>query len=655
MKHTPQHWRNTIIGAIISTALFNNSAQAQSNSNASVSVATSAMNPVIVTANRAPTAASNVLADYDYIGPEEIAQAGQTSLVELLQRQRGVEISSYGTGGSIASVFLRGTSNAQSLVLIDGVRTDSGFLGGPSWQSIPLALIDHIEIIFGPQSSLYGADAIGGVVQIFTKQGDGPPKVSASSGYGTYGTTITEASIYGATEGEQKIRYSLSASQNLSMGFNTVADNNPCNPSTQSKKSIAKNCYYGALPTNRTGYSQDSITGRASQEWAQGQELGLQFLQSRLNNQYPGNTPGTYTPATMNNVNDLGTYSVYSKNQVTQNWKSLLQAAQSIDNGQQLTPTTNPVNNTKQNILTWQNDIAIGSDLLQILGERRSQNVFTNQVNYNTTYLPENFNQTRNTNSVAGAYQLKRGAHLANLSLRNDSITGYGAQTTGGAAYGYFFTKALRGNINYSTGFRPPSFNDLYYPGYGNPSLQAEKSRNTEAGLHYEEASYELHLVGYTNTITNLIQYSSSGCPPGYFGCASNVASAKINGASLGASKQFENLSLKGSFDQQNPINQNTGAVLLKRARQFGNAAAEYRTGAVTTGAGVTFSGQRYDYGNTGLGGYAIFNLYANYDVTKDWSIFGRWNNVLNKDYQLTYGYNTPGSNIYIGARYAMK
>jgi vitamin B12 transporter len=646
--------RVTLISAILSTALLSSLTQAQS-SNVSVSVGPNTMNPVIVTANRAPTAASNVLADYDYIGPEEIAQAGQTSLVELLQRQRGVEISSYGTGGSIASVFLRGTSNAQSLVLIDGVRTDSGFTGGPSWQAIPLALIDHIEIIFGPQSSLYGADAIGGVVQIFTKQGEGPAKVSASTGYGTYGTTITEASIYGATEGEQKIRYSLSASQNLSMGFNTVADNNPCNPTTQSKKSIAKNCFYGALPTNRTGYGQDSITGRASQEWMQGQELGVQFLQSRLNNQYPGNAPGTYAPATMNNINDLGTYSVYSKNQVTESWKSLLQAAQSIDNGQQLTPTTNPVNNTKQNILTWQNDIAIGPDLLQILGERRSQNVFTNQVNYNTTYLPENFNQTRNTNSVAGAYQLKRGAHLANLSLRNDNITGYGSQTTGGAAYGYFFTKAFRGNINYSTGFRPPTFNDLYYPGYGNPSLQAEKSRNTEAGLHYEEATYELHLVGYTNTITNLIQYSSIGCPPGYFGCASNVANAKINGASLGASKQLDNFNVKGSFDQQNPINQNTGSVLLKRARQFGNAAVEYRAGSLTTGAGVTFSGQRYDYGNTGLGGYAIFNLYTNYDVTKDWSIFGRWNNVTNKDYQLTYGYNTPGSNIYIGARYAMK
>ena len=97
MQQVSPHWRNTIIGALISSAVFTSPAQAQSNSGTSASVTTSVMNPVIVTANRAPTAASNVLADYDYIGPEEIAQAGQTSLVELLQRQRGVEISSYGT------------------------------------------------------------------------------------------------------------------------------------------------------------------------------------------------------------------------------------------------------------------------------------------------------------------------------------------------------------------------------------------------------------------------------------------------------------------------------------------------------------------------------------------------------------------------------
>ena len=145
------------------------------------------MDPVIVTATRTPTRANDVLADYVLIGPEEIADAGQTSLVELLQRQRGVEITGpSGSGGSGASVFLRGTSNQQSLLLIDGVRVEAGFLGGPTWSAIPLAIIDHIEIIFGPQSSLYGSDAIGGVIQIFTKTGEGPFQATASYGYGTY-------------------------------------------------------------------------------------------------------------------------------------------------------------------------------------------------------------------------------------------------------------------------------------------------------------------------------------------------------------------------------------------------------------------------------------------------------------------------------------
>ena len=258
------------LGALISINTF-----AQNNSSSVLVSVSNPVNPIIVTATRTPMKANDVLADNVYIGPEEIEQAGQTSLVELLQRQKGVTISSYGTGGSNASVFLRGTTNNQTLVLIDGVRIDDTINGGTNWSVIPLAIIDHIEIIFGPQSSLYGSDAIGGVIQIFTKKGDGPPKVGASFGYGSYGTSISEASINGSTQGDQKIRYSLAASQTLSMGFNTIAPNNKD----------------GLIASARTGYVQDSITGRLSQEWNKGQELGLQFLNSRLNNQFPGLDP----------------------------------------------------------------------------------------------------------------------------------------------------------------------------------------------------------------------------------------------------------------------------------------------------------------------------------------------------------------------------
>ena len=634
---------SALLAALLSSVIPFTNAAAQTPS-VSVSNTADPLNPIIVTATRTPTKASDVLADNIYIGPEEIAQAGQTSLVELLQRQRGVEITgATGSGGSGTSVFLRGASNQQTLLLIDGVRVEAGFLGGPSWSAIPLAIIDHIEIVFGPQSSLYGSDAIGGVIQIFTKTGDGPFQASASTGYGTYGTTISEAGLYGRGGEDGKVKYSISATLEVSSGFNLIAKNMPFRSTYNTSQNM--------------GYTRDGGTGKISYELSRNQELGMQFFASRLKSQ------ASADPTTLSeSIGSVSSFSVFSKNQLTDIWKSYLQASQSYDSGQNL--YYNSVYNTKQNIYTWQNDIQIGRDTLQLLAERRTQNVFSDDVNYNSfPFLQKQFSQTRNTNSFAGLYQLNRGPHLANASFRNDNITGYGSQNTGGISYGYFFTKQLRMNLNYGTGFRAPTFNDLYYPGYGNANIQAEKSKNTEAGIHYESRRYDARLVAYSNTITNLIQASGSNnsqCAPGNYGfsgCATNVGSAKITGLSIGGALRQGNFSLRGSFDQQNPVNETSGEVLAKRARQFGNAGIEYQKGLIKAGAEGSFVGTRYDSYPAGaaMGGYALFNLYGDYQLMRDLSLFARWNNVFNKDYQLSYGYNTPGSNVFVGLRYAMK
>jgi vitamin B12 transporter len=631
--------RFALLVTLLSSVFPFQSAVAQTPSvSVSVSNSVDPLNPIIVTATRTPTKADDVLADYVYIGPEEIADAAQSSLVQLLQRQRGVEISSSGGNGGIASVFLRGSNSNQTLVLIDGVRSQSTLTGSPAWQALPLSIIDHIEIIFGPQSSLYGSDAIGGVVQIFTKTGDGPMQVGASTGYGSYGTSISDVSFYGSTSGDQKIRYSLSATQEISTGFNSVAQNN------------AYPSYLNT--TSNMGYTRSGGAGKISQEWARGQEFGLQVFAARNNNQYP-----VFSAAKPigNQVNDVSTYSLFSKNQITQNWKSLFQAAQSYDLSQSLTPTSNAISNSRQNIYTWQNDVNVGSDLIQLVAERKVATA---------TATTGALNLSQTTNSFASAYQLKRGSHLGNASIRNDSISGYGPQTTGNLAYGYFFTKQLRANINYGTGFKAPSLYDMFYPVYGNPTLKPEKSKNSEVGLNYETRQYDLRLAAYSNSIANLIQYSSTSPPctttqintaPNY-GCATNVASAKITGLSVGGATRFGNISIRGSFDQQNPIDQSTGYVLAKRARQFGNIGTEYKNTRLTAGAEGTFQANRTNFDNTGyMGGYAIYNLYGNYQITKDWSLFGRWNNIFNKDYQLSYGYATPGSNVFVGMRYAMK
>ena len=633
----------SVFALLAATLIHTQAVMAQSNS-VSVVNANSSIDPVIVTATRTPTRANDVLADYVYIGTEEIADAGQSSLVQLLQRQRGVEITgASGSGGSGASVFLRGTSNQQSLLLIDGVRVEAGFLGGPTWSAIPLAIIDHIEIIFGPQSSLYGSDAIGGVIQIFTKTGEGPFQASASTGYGTYSTTITEAGFFGKSGNNNQVKYSLSATQEVSSGFNLIAGNMP-------SRSIYNT-------SQNMGYTKDGGTGKLSFEFSKGQELGAQFFTGRLKSQ-----ASPYNPQLLaESINSVSSFAIYTKNQITDKWKSYLQLSQSYDSSQDLYWKT--LYNTKQNIYTWQNDIQIGRDNIQLLVERRMQNVFSDEINYNTSFRQEQFSQTRYTNSFAGLYQLTRGSHLANLSVRNDNISNYGSQNTGGISYGYFFTKQLRANVNYGTGFRAPTFNDLYYPGYGNSNIQAEKSKNTEAGIHYESNNYDGRIIVYSNTISNLIQGSgsnTSGCAPGVYGfngCAINVGEAKITGLSLGGSVRYGNFAIRGSFDQQNPINESTGSVLPKRAKQFGSAGIDYKVRNTKVGLEGTFVARRFDSYPAGaeMGGYALFNLVGDYQFAKDWSLFGRWNNIFNKDYQLSYGFNTPGSNLFVGVRYAMK
>jgi vitamin B12 transporter len=633
----------SVFALLAATLIHAQAGMAQSIS-VSVNAANNSIDPIIVTATRTPTRANDVLTDYVYIGPEEIADAGQSSLVELLQRQRGVEITgASGSGGAGASVFLRGTSNQQSLLLIDGVRVEAGFLGGATWSAIPLSIIDRIEIIFGPQSSLYGSDAIGGVIQIFTKTGEGPFQASASTGYGTYGTTITEAGFFGKSGNNNQVKYSLSATQEVSSGFNLIAGNMP-------SRSIYNT-------SQNMGYTKDGGTGKLSFEFSKGQELGAQFFTGRLKSQ-----ASPYDPQLLaESINSVSSFAIYTKNQITDKWKSYLQLSQSYDSSQDLYWKT--LYNTKQNIYTWQNDIQIGRDNIQLLVERRIQNVFSDEINYNTSFRQEQFSQTRYTNSFAGLYQLTRGSHLANLSVRNDNISNYGSQNTGGISYGYFFTKQLRVNVNYGTGFRAPTFNDLYYPGYGNSNIQAEKSKNTEAGIHYESNNYDGRIIVYSNTISNLIQGSgsnTSGCAPGVYGfngCAINVGEAKITGLSLGGSVRYGNFAIRGSFDQQNPINESTGSVLPKRAKQFGNAGIDYKVRNTKVGLEGTFVGRRFDSYPAGaeMGGYALFNLVGDYQFAKNWNLFGRWNNIFNKDYQLSYGFNTPGSNLFLGVRYATK
>ena len=640
-----QHRRfNFVVGILFLTT--SSLALAQSNPDPSNQAPTE-LSTVIVTATRNPVPVSDVLADNVLISPEEIERAAQTSLPELLQQQRGVQVTTYGGSGGAASVYLRGTNNNQALVLIDGVRTESSTLGGALWSTIPVAMIDHIEIVFGPQSTFYGADALGGVIQIFTKRGDGPVQVTASTGYGTYNTTINNASVSGSTEGANKTRYAIGFFQESSSGFNTVAPNNYCSPQNAAKNGCA-------YPSSSTGYNREGLTGQFSKEYQLGQEVGLKLFAVRSSYKYPGYNYDNSASEINTQSDNMFVTSIYSRNQITSNWQSLLQIANSTVNGQAITSTTGDPINTPQYDFLWQNDIKLGPDTLQLLAERRMQYVSASYSASNIGFENNaDVNESRTTDSVGASYQLKRGDHLGTVALRNDSISGYGSQTTWSAAYGYMLTKELRANINYGTGFRAPTFNDLYYPGYGNPNLQPETNRNFETGLHYETKSYDLHLVGYQNKIQNLIV--AMQCPERSSGyCPRNFANTEISGASLGANIRLKSWTLKGSFDLMNAVDVNTGNQLPNRAKDMANLGAEYRIGRSNIGANLTLSGMRFaNASNTETNAsYALMSLYASHEVNAQWTLFARWNNIFNAQYQMATGYNTPGSNVFAGVRY---
>lgn len=592
---------------------------------------TAGQQTVLVTASRFGQAPRDVLSDNTTITSDEIRQSGATSLIDLLQQKRGVEVVTTGGAGTTSSVFLRGSSSEQTVVLVDGMRIGSSTIGSATWENIPLSQVDHVEIVYGPLSSLYGSDAVGGVVQVFTKKGDGKPTVSATVGFGTYDTRTIDASVLGSGGDNNRFHYSLDVARDESKGFSAT------------KPTVL----FGLYDADKDGYNKESASGQFSFDLAKGHEIGVSFLQSENKAQYDnGADYNDY------NVQRLNTVRIYAHDQFLPNWTSNLQFAQSSDyafstNGPNwLAYGETPSNRfkTTQNVFSWQNDINLSGNVLQLVAERREEKVDTDT---------DGLEGERDTNSLAASYQWKSDNQLAVLSLRDDDSNQYGKKTTGSLAYGYRFAPSWRVNASYGTSFRAPTFNELYFPYYGSLSVKPELGKNTEAGVVYDDGTTRLNAVVFHNRVTDLIVYDSS-CY-----CAKNVDEALLEGLSIGGSTRFGNFSVRASADFQNPHDETTDTTLLRRAKQHGSVGLDYRQGKYLVGVDSLISGKRYDNGpNSGtvtLPGYALLNLHASADLTDDLSLVGRWGNALNRDYELAYGYATPGSNVYVGLRYGFK
>jgi vitamin B12 transporter len=585
---------------------------------AQTSSGSTVLDPMVVTASRLAQPLTSLIADVTYIGPDEIAQAGAQSLAELLQRQPGVQIVVSGPPGSTSGAFLRGANTNQTLVLIDGLRVSSSSSGTSPLEAIPLDIIDHIEILRGPAASLYGADAIGGVIQVFTRNAGGSLAANATAGYGGYATSLFSG---GGSGQAGPLRFVVQAGHRQSAGFNAIW--NPANFSYN---------------PDRDGYTNDSANASLAYTFAPEQQLSLQYLKSRLNTQFDAGAPyfddRTFT--------DLETWSVASRNRLASFWNSTLEAGVSNDDSTSQTSFGPSRFNTEQRQYLWQNDFTLPLGTLSVAATRREERLDAD-ADFAVT--------ARDTNAIVGVYTLSDGPNALQANLRHDQSTQYGGKTSGAIAYAYAIVPGLRASASYGTGFKAPTFNDLYYPNFSNPNLQPETARNFEAALRYSTPQLNAGIVAYRNKVQNLIVFECDA----QFNCApQNVANATLEGITLDFQGVFGATGIKASMDFARPYDAATGNLLPRRARRYGALEATQQFGALQIGVQLAAASARYDDAANArrMGGYAVVNITAEYALGANWTLFGLLGNAFDKSYELAADYNTAGANVFAGVRF---
>jgi len=571
------------------------------------------MSETVVAASRTPQPLADLVADISIVDRETIESSGATGLADLLARLPGVEFVRNGGPGSSTSLYLRGAETRFTAVYIDGVRLDSQSTGGAPWESIPLGLIDRIEVLRGPAGAVYGSDAIGGVVQIFTKRGESGFAPYVGLGMGTHQTRKLEAGFSGASG---TVDYALGLAREDSKGFNArpIAAQNPDRDGYRSTAAHARvglqvNAVHrleGTLLANDTDSGYDNGLGKDDRSLHTMHALGLNWL---------AQWSGAY--------------------------KTRLSVTDSRD--QYETRPSPYLSDTRLRGYLFQNEWRLGAHLLSAALERREDRLENAPID-----------RKRSQDALALGYGFNAQGHTVQLNVRHDSDSEFGDKQTGSLAYGYAITPQWRATASVGTAFRAPT---LYhrFSEYGLANLRPESSRNAELALRYAQGASSVSATLFRNRLHDLISFAGPGTCASPFGCYANTARAEYKGVTFAGSHRLGDVQLHGSLDLQRPRDLDTGRQLARRARHHATLGADTRLDGWTVGAEVQTSGRRFDNAaNTVvLGSYTLVNLYASTRLARDYTVLARIDNATDKDYQLARNYATAGRSFYVGVKWA--
>jgi vitamin B12 transporter len=571
--------------------------------------------PVVVTANRVAVPLGETLAAVTVLTREDIERSQAPDLLSLLARQPGIDVARTGGPGQASTLFLRGGNSGHALVLVDGVRVNPATQGAPDFAHFPLLQIERIEIVRGPRAALWGSDAIGGVIQLFTRD---PAKAFVKVEGGSYGLLGAGA---GGGLGDERSHVGLALGHTRLRGFDATNEHYP----------------FGDFP-DQDGYRNRNALLRAGTQ-AGGQRLGLMAMATDAHVEFDEGETDVETRV----------YSASVGGALGADWQHSLVLGRSSEDLE--TPVYSSTFGSARNTLDWTLSTSLGQAGALDLGLNLAR-----ERGYSFEF-GSGFEQARRNTAAFAAWRGRVGRHSWEASLRHDDNSQFGGASTGSLAWGWQPAQKWRLRASFGQGFRAPDFTALYYPGFevapdvflfaGNPLLDPERSRSAEVGAEWTPAAEtRVALSVFRTRVEDLIVFA------GPLFDAVNIDRAGIDGAELEFASRHGALSLRGQASWLDARDRATGEPLLRRAPRKAALSADWSFGNGAS-AGLDFSAvaARPDVGAR-LGGYGRVDLRVAAPLAPGWQLEARLENLADHDYQLVDGYATPGRSGSVSVRW---
>jgi vitamin B12 transporter len=571
---------------------------------------------VLISANRQVEARNDSSAANTVFTRDDIDRLQPDSVTDLLRRVPGVQVSQTGGRGSLPGVYIRGTQSAQSLVLVDGQRIGSSTSGDSNLQHINIDQVERVEVLRGSRSVIYGSDAIGGVIQIFTRRG-GEQGLQPRLQMG-FGSNQTWERSLGLSGGDEKTRFNLGASLDETVGINRTHESYPSDG-------------------DHDEYRNKSFSLSLSHALTDDIEVGTNVLDNRGKSEF--DSPFDSAQQQPYNEFDVSSVSSYIDARINEAWKTRVEFGHSENREKTLDKLSDErsVFNTYRDSVNWQNDLTLDERNSLMLGG----DWYEDRINSTTA-----FDEDSRWNRAAFIQHRYRADNFSTeLGLRHDDNQQFGSQNSWSGTFTLPVNPDNEVLLSYSEGFRAPTFNYLYYPNYNNPDLKPETSKSYELQWRSQlSESSRLEASLYRTDIKDAIIYSSR---------PENVASARING--------FEAALKQELFDWQSnlgvaiidPRDRDTGHTLARRARRTLSWDLDRQFDRLGLGASWQAVSSSYDDLNNQqpLGGYALLGLRSSWELNREIKLELKVDNLLDKGYSRAlysylgsqYGYREEG------------